>query len=94
MGVLLIVLGLEWSPPWSQARKIAPLDPAEVGQDQSRVLGGDTGPPVPHISHLFDVQADKEQARERTTMHLTFCKDRKEEIEKKDCGRRIVKESW
>ena len=38
-----------------QVCKIDPLDPAEVGQDQSRVLGGDTGPPVPHTSHLFDI---------------------------------------
>ena len=39
----------------------APLDPAEVGQDlQSRVVGRDTGPPVPHASHIFDNLVDKE----------------------------------
>ena len=54
LGVLLVVLGLEWSPPWLQARKIALLDPAEVGQDQNRVLGGDDGPSVPHTSQGID----------------------------------------
>ena len=29
---------------------ITPLDPAEVGQDQSRVVGGDTGPSVAYAS--------------------------------------------
>ena len=38
--------------------KISLLDSGEVGQDQSRVLGGDTGPPVPHTSHLFDDASD------------------------------------
>ena len=32
----------------------APLDPAEVGQDQSRVVGWDTWPSVLHTSHIFD----------------------------------------
>ena len=38
----------------------APLDPAEVGQDQSRVVGWDTWPSVLHTSHIFDTQDDKE----------------------------------
>ena len=37
-----------------QVCEIAPLDPAEIGQDQSRVAGGDTGPSIPHSAHLFD----------------------------------------
>ena len=35
-------------------REIDPLDPAEEGQDNDRVMGGDTGPSVPHTSHIFD----------------------------------------
>ena len=34
--------------------RLPPLDPAEEGQDQGRVVGGDTGPSVPHTSHIFD----------------------------------------
>ena len=34
--------------------EIAPLDPAEEGQDKDRVVGGDTRPSVPHTSHIFD----------------------------------------
>ena len=30
--------------------RLPPLDPAEVGQDQSRVLGGDDGPSVTHTN--------------------------------------------
>ena len=30
--------------------KIAPLDPAEEGQDQGKVVGGNTGPSVPHTN--------------------------------------------
>ena len=41
------------SHPWLQASKIAPLDPAKVGKDQSRVLGGDDGPFVPHTSRVL-----------------------------------------
>ena len=37
-----------------QMPKIGPLDPAVVGQEQSRLGGGDTGPLVPHTSHIFD----------------------------------------
>ena len=39
--------------------EISPLDPAEVGQDQSRVMGGDTWPSILNISHLFDNKGDK-----------------------------------
>ena len=34
--------------------RIGPLDPAVVGQEQSRLGGGDAGPLVPHTSHIFD----------------------------------------
>ena len=37
----------------SQICEIA-LDPAEIGQDKNRVVRGDTGPSIPHTSHLFD----------------------------------------
>ena len=40
--------------------EIAPLDPAEIGQDQSRVVGRDFRPSIPHTSHLFDGQVDIE----------------------------------
>ena len=41
--------------------EISPLDPAEVGRDQSRVVGGDTGSVVPLTNHLFYVLAVKEK---------------------------------
>ena len=41
--------------------KIAPLDPAEEGQDQNRVVGGDTGPSVAHTSLILDALADKKK---------------------------------
>ena len=41
-------------------RAIAPLNPGEVGQDQSRVVGEDTGPSIDHTSQAFDVYANKE----------------------------------
>ena len=40
---------------------IALLDPAGVGQDQRRAVGGVTGPSVPHTSHIFDGYMDKEK---------------------------------
>ena len=40
--------------------KIAPLGPAEAGQEQSRVLGGDTGPSILYASHILDTCVDKE----------------------------------
>ena len=36
-----------------------PLDPAEVRQDKNRMVGGGTGPSVPHASYIFDNQADQ-----------------------------------
>ena len=36
--------------PGLQVCEIVPLDPAEVRQDQSRVVGGDTGPSVAYAS--------------------------------------------
>ena len=33
--------------------------PAELGQYQSRVVGGDTGPSVPQTSHLLKVRQTK-----------------------------------
>ena len=41
--------------------EIALLDLAKVGKEQLRVVGGDTGISVPHTSHVFDNQADKEK---------------------------------
>ena len=41
-------------PVGLQVHEIGPLDPAVVGQEQSRLGGGDTGPLVPHTSHIFD----------------------------------------
>ena len=35
---------------------IAPLDPAEIGPDQSRVKGRDTEPSVPHTSSYTCLQ--------------------------------------
>ena len=43
--------------------EIAPLHPAEEGQDQGRVVSGDTGPSVPHTSHIIDAWVDKETLR-------------------------------
>ena len=53
VGVSLAVWGLSWGPHGLPMCKIAPYL-AEVGQDQSRVVGGGTGPSVLHTSHLFD----------------------------------------
>ena len=39
--------------------------PGEVGWDRNRVVGGDTGPRVPHTSHVF---GNKEKL-----MILTYC---------------------
>ena len=50
LGVSLVVWGIGWGPPGLQVCKIAPLDPAEEGQDQGRVVGGDIGPSVPHTN--------------------------------------------
>ena len=38
--------------------EIALFDKADVGQDQIRVVGRDTGPSIPHTSRLFDGQTD------------------------------------
>ena len=40
--------------PGLQVCEIALLDPAKKEQDKDRVVGGDTGPSVPHTSHIFD----------------------------------------
>ena len=53
LGVSLVLWGLFWGPIGSHVCKIIPLDPAEIGQDQSRVVGVDTGLSVPHRSQLF-----------------------------------------
>ena len=53
VGVSLAVWGLSWGPYGLPMCKIAPYL-AEVVQDQSRVVGGDTGPSVLHTSHLHD----------------------------------------
>ena len=36
-----------------------PLDPAEVRQDKTRVVGGGIGPSDPHTSYILDNQADQ-----------------------------------
>ena len=41
-------------PLGSQICEIAPLDPDVIGQNKNRVVRGDTGPSIPHTSHLFD----------------------------------------
>ena len=48
LGVSLFVWGLFWGSPGAKVCEIAPLDTAQEGQDQGRVVGGDTGPSVPH----------------------------------------------
>ena len=50
---IYVVLGLSpvfWVYLWLFGRSI---DPAEVGQDQSRVGGGDTGPSVAYASTIL-----------------------------------------
>ena len=34
--------------------EIGPLDPAVEGPIQSKLVGGDSGPSVPHTSDIFD----------------------------------------
>ena len=54
-------LFLSWptsARPWVADGWDFPLGPAEIGQDRNRVVDGDTGPRVPHISHVF---GDKEK---------------------------------
>ena len=60
LGVSLVVWWLLWAPPGLQVREIVPLNPGEVGQDQSRVVGEDTGPSLAHTSQIFDIYANKE----------------------------------
>ena len=55
----MVVSGLWLGLLGSLVYEIAPLDPAEKGEDQSRVVGWVTRPSVPHTSHLFDGQVDK-----------------------------------
>ena len=38
-----------------QKHEIALLDPAKVGQDQCRVVGGDIEPSAPHTGHVVDI---------------------------------------
>ena len=54
-------LGAAIGSPWVAGACDAPLGPAEVELDQSRVVGGNTGPSVPHTSHIFDGYMDKEK---------------------------------
>ena len=53
-GAILGPLGL-------RVHGIAPLNPAELGQYQSRVVGGDTGSSVPYRGHIFDSYANREK---------------------------------
>ena len=55
LGISLVVWGLQWGPIELQVREITLLDPAKVGQDQSRAVGGDTEPSVPHTGHVVDI---------------------------------------
>ena len=41
-----------------------PPDPAEVGQEKNGIVGGDTGPPVPHASFIFYKQANKKNCHD------------------------------
>ena len=41
---------------------------------------------------LYILEFDGKHAHKRTSMRLTFWKDRKREVEKKDCERKIVKD--
>ena len=50
----MVVSGLWLGLLGSLVYEIAPLDPAEKGEDQSRVVGRVTRPSIPHTSHLFD----------------------------------------
>ena len=47
-------MSFKWVPLGMQVCEIDPLDPAEDGQEQSRVVSGDTGPSAPYTSHIFD----------------------------------------
>ena len=60
LSISLVVWGLSWAPPGLQVREILPRNPGEVGQDQSRVVGEDTGPSLAHTSQIFDIYANKE----------------------------------
>ena len=55
LGISLVVWGLQWGPLVLQVREIALLDPAKVGQDQRRVVGGDIEPSAPRTGHVFDI---------------------------------------
>ena len=50
----MVVSGLWWGLLGSQVYEIALLDQADVGQDQIRVFGKETGPSIIHTSRLFD----------------------------------------
>ena len=39
--------------PWVAGGLDSPLGSAEVGCDRNWVVGGDTGPRVPHTNHIF-----------------------------------------
>ena len=54
LGVSLVVKGPQWGPIGLQVQENIPQDPAEVGKHQSSVVGKNTGPSVPHTSHIFD----------------------------------------
>ena len=42
--------GSDGVPLGCRCVRLPPLDPAEEGQDQGRVVDGDTGPSVPHTN--------------------------------------------
>ena len=45
--------GSDGVPLGCRSVRLPPIDPAGEGQDQGRVVGGDTGPSVPHIGHTL-----------------------------------------
>ena len=47
-------LGATLGPLGLRMHGIAPQNPAELGQYESRVVGGDTGSSVPSKGHIFD----------------------------------------
>ena len=60
-GSISSCLGATLGPLGLRMHGIAPLNPAELGQYQSWVVGGDTGSSVPYTGHIFDSYANREK---------------------------------
>ena len=54
-------LGATLGPLGLRMHGIAPLNPAELGQYKSRVVGGDTGSSFSYRGHIFDSYANREK---------------------------------